>query len=181
MACECERSDHIWSKRSLWLPYASLPLWTNRAVPNESSETGMPVFRPFHILAAGIVLVIVRLIISSITQECAWETRKKALFWQLSTPGARSQASLQADSLLLRLQNLTPRFSCIYLALSTKKINFFPDLTLWLFNLYISLKYSSNNYVLLCKRLSKPQQHKYVHTSSANKTFYTLKCITEDL
>lgn len=119
------------------MPYAPLPHWTNRAVPNEPSETGMPVFRPFHILAAGIVLVIVRLIISSITQECAWETRKKALFWQLSTPGPRSQASLQADPLLLRLGNLTLCFSCIYLALSTKRFIFFLDLTFRPFNLCI--------------------------------------------
>ncbi len=88
-------------------------------------QTGMTVFRQFHILAAGIVLVIVRLIISSITQECAWETRKKALFWQLSTPGARSQAPLQAHPLLLGLGYLTPSFSSVYLALSTKKRDLF--------------------------------------------------------
>ncbi len=104
-------------------------------------QTGMTVFRQFHILAAGIVLVIVRLIISSITQECAWETRKKALFWQLSTPGARSQAPLQAHPLLLGLGNLTPYFIKCLSSIKHKKNIHFPDLTFWPFNMSVSSKY----------------------------------------
>ncbi len=103
---------------------SSSPLNKQSACQTSPVKPGCLYLGSFQILAAGIVLVIVRLIISSITQECAWETRKKALFWQLSTPGARSQAPLQAHPLLLGLGYLTLCFSCVYLALSTKKKRF---------------------------------------------------------